>query len=454
MELGHQVPIPGFDNMPYYSASRDYGDIDPDPSAAGAHLLDSAEGFPQFMAALEANDYLISEVKFKFGLADLGDDMEGADWFMIGIENTPHSLYYGNSFYLVIQNEPLIWGMITFNDCYFAGGVQWDFITSYFKPDSAWNPDVSSDLKEIGRAFLADIGDEEIRLMAAMTSEGGFPNIEGRNGAYHGVDGIIEKGLSELPYMGLVTDHQGMAGWNADGTGPEESKDGHGAQRYYVASRDYGDIDPDPNAAFGHFLPDMKGFLNFSLQMQYRNIGPDRLLIKQGLASLGNDVMGLDYGFDNGNYWCNYYDIDYLLELDGEVIIRGLIDTSHSWMNADPVFWYCDVTLDRPRDGSATSSPDAQIIAAAFMKDMEARKMINDVQVMTYDTNTFSGNGRYDGGFFNIETASLVFKNSQNCCFVQCDTLGGGLIDHTDWTLEYSPYLIDNDLVICGRAYA
>jgi hypothetical protein len=67
---------------------------------------------------------------------------------------------------------------------------------------------------------------------------------------------------------------------------------------------------------------------------------------------------------------------------------------------------------------------------------------------MTYDTATFSGNGRYDGGFFNIESARLLFKHLQTCCFVQYDTLGGGMADHTDWTLEYSPYFLDNNLVV------
>jgi len=44
--------------------------------------------------------------------------------------------------------------------------------------------------------------------------------------------------------------------------------------------------------------------------------------------------MGQDWGFEGGtDYWCNYYDLDYLLELDGELLIKGMIDTSVCWMS-------------------------------------------------------------------------------------------------------------------------
>ncbi len=443
--VGHQIPVPGFLNMPYYNASRDYDDIDPDPNAAAAHLTGAIQGFPLFVQALADHGYVKEQVQYKVGLGDLGNDVEGIDWFVI-YENFPYSFYYEQSFWLVLDGETIIQGLITFDQVFHPG--TWRFETSYFVPDSAWAEDAGPGIKEVGMAFLEDVGDEEIRIIANLTNMVEFEG-NGRDGLFYDVAGRIEKGFPRLPYTGLAAEHQGMAGWNADGTGPEPAGDGHGAQRYYTASRDYDDIDPDPNAAFGHFIPQMHGFLNLDLQLTSRNIPVEQLVIKQGLASLGNDIMGLDWGFENGtDYWCNYYDIDYRLELNGEVLIRGLIDTSHSYMNADPVFWFCDVTYDRPKNGAALSSPDAQIIADAFMKDMEARKMINNVEVMTYHTDTFNLNGRYNGGYFNVETASLVFKNTKNCCFVQCDTIGGGMSDHTDWTLAQHPYFIDNDLII------
>lgn len=444
--VGHQVPLFGFLNMPYYAASRDYDDIDPDPEAALAHLLEPVAGFSQFMDALTNHGYSIEQLKIKMGLSSLEDDVEGTDWFIINANS--HSLYYGSPFYLFLDDEALIWGTIKFNDCY-SSLAGWFFETSFFKPDSAWSPDISTDLKEIGQAFLADVGDEEIRLITSMYGEGFFDDDEGRSGMIYSVAGKIEKGLPELPFMGLATEHQGMAGWNADGNGPEPDGDGHGAQRYYIASRDYGGIDPDPNAAFGHFLPEMKGFLNFKLQMAYRGYSPEQLIMKMGLSSLGNDVYELDWGFENGtDYWCNYYDLDYKLLLNGEELIKGLIDTSHSMMITNPLYWCSGATYDRPRDNSAQSQTDAQIVAAGFLEDLEARKLLSDVQVMTYCADTFNGNGRYNGGYFNIETARLVGIYANCGTFVQCDSLCNGFTDHTTWTAEHSPYFLDNNILI------
>jgi hypothetical protein len=446
---GHTVPIPGFGSVPYYAASRDYDDIDPDPNAAFAHLTEGPTGFPLFQEALTDNGYTFVDVQMKFGLSSLEEDILGEDWFMIGDTSTPHNLYYGATFYMVIDNEPILWGTVSFNDCYYVwDSGNWNITTSFLKPDSAWNIYTSQAFKAIGRAFLEDLGCEEIRFYAEMFSNGIFAG-NGRIGSYFAVEGFIEKGLPELPYIGLAVDHQGMAGWNADGSGPEPAGDGHGAQRYYIGSRDYGNIDPDPEAAFGHFLPEMKGFLNLVLQMAYRGYDAGDVVIKQGLSSLGNDIMGLDWGFENDtDYWCNYYDLDYKLQLNDENLIKGMIDTSHSMMNADPVYWLSGATYDRPRENALLSSQDAQIIAAAFMKDLESRKLLNDVQVMTYDTATFEGNGRYDGGYFNVETARLLGVHANCGTFVQCDSLCSVFTNHTTWALAHSPYFVDNNLLI------
>ncbi|MDX9907040.1 MAG: right-handed parallel beta-helix repeat-containing protein [Bacteroidales bacterium] len=447
--VGHEIPFPGFGQQFYYMASRDYDDIDPDPGAAAAHFLPDITGFPLFVEALDENGFSIEQLQYKLGLSSLGEDVPGQDWFVIG--DWLHSLYAGCSFYLLLEGHPLLQGTVAFMDMHVENAIpaEWQCITSYVRLDSAWNESSPETMKEVGRAFLNDLDGEEIRsITTGIVPSGGFSG-NGRSGSLFDLYGYLEKGLPSLPYIGLSAQHQGMAGWNADGTGPEPYGDGHGAQRYYVGSRDYGDIDPDPNAAFGHFLPDMKGFLNFELQLAYRNFTSDQVVIKQGLSSLGDDIQGLDWGYENGtDYWCNYYDIDYILELDDELIIKGLIDTSHSWQNTSPLYWWCDPTLDLPRNASASSSSDAQIIAAAFMKDLENRKMINDVQEMTYATGTFSGDGRYDGGFFNIETARLVARYDDGCTFIQVDSLLNCMTNYTTWTREHSPYYLDNDLYI------
>jgi hypothetical protein len=196
-------------------------------------------------------------------------------------------------------------------------------------------------------------------------------------------------------------------------------------------------------------LPGARGLLNFTLQMAYREYTEDQLLIKMGLSSLGNDSMGLDWGFEGGtDYWCNYYDLDYYFELNGENLVRGMIDTSVCWMNQDPLYWWTDANVDKPRDNSSFSGADAQIIAQAFLKDMEGRHMVNDVKTLTYDTASFAGNGRYDGGYFNVAEARFVGTSNKTCTFIQTDTLKNSLTNKTVWSLAHSPYYLDNSLVV------
>jgi hypothetical protein len=414
-----------------------------------AHVEGAITGFPAFVQAMADHNVDPARITLKAGICDLGDDLEGQDWFIIG--NYTHAFYYGMHFQMYLDNELLLtWVFKNADD---HSRISWSYfivVSSYAVPVGAWGPNSSQAAKDLGQALMNDFNGEELRMIMYLTGASGVITGNGRTGGFWNVySGTIEKGRPELPYSGLASEHQGMAGWNADGNGPEPIGDGHGAQRSYIASRDYDDIDPAPGAAFGHLLPEMKGFRNLELQLAYRGYAPEQMLIKNGLSSLGMDVMGEDWGFANGtDYWCNYYDIDYMLELDGERVITGLVDTSLSWMNASPPYWWCDATHDLPRDGSALSSDDVKIIAGAFMKDMDGRKMINDVQVMTYDTATFEGNGRYDGGFFNIESARLVAKHYDGCTFVQCDSLCSGFMSNTHWTRAHSPYFVDNNIVI------
>jgi hypothetical protein len=435
---GHQIPFPGWSTQYYYMASKDYDDIDSDIS-----------GFPQFVQALAANGYDASQVQFKYGISSLGADILGQDWFIIN--DWLHSLYYDSEIEFYLDGELILSGISRFNNMHIRNDndPEWLSECSFSKPDSAWSPLSSDGVKSVGRAFLNDLGEEEIRFFMTDITPVGYFVGNGRNGAYFNIGGYLEKGRPELPYQGLTSEHQGMAGWNSDGTGPEPAADGHLTQRYYIASRDYDDIDPDPNSAFGHMIPGAKGLLNFTLQMAYRGYTEDQLLIKMGLSSLGNDIMGLDWGFAGGtDYWCNYYDLDYIFELNGENLVKGMIDTSVCWMSQDPLYWWTDANVDKPRDYSTFSGTDAQIIAQAFLKDTEGRHMVNDITTLTYDTATFAGNGRYDGGYFNVAEARFVGTSNKTCTFIQTDTLKNSLTNKTVWSLAHSPYYLDNSLVV------
>ncbi len=447
--VGHIVPLPGFGHYPFYGASCDYDGIDPDPDACLAHVEGTINGFPAFQEAMDNHNIDPARITLKTGICDLGDDLEGHDWFII--ENYTHALYFDMQYRMYLDDELLMTWHLMNADNYSRVGWSYFIVESSFAaPEGAWGPNASQAAKDVGQALLNDCDGQEITVILYLTDAQGAILGNGRNGGFWNViSGTIAKGRPELPYAGMASEHQGMAGWNADGNGPEPAADGHGQQRYYIASRDYDEIDSSANAAFGHLLPDMKGFLNLELQLAYRGYEPGQVLIKNGLSSLGNDEMGKDWGFANGtDYWCHYYDVDYFLELDEQRLITGLVDTSLSWMNPSPAYWWCEATYDLPRDGSELSSEDVQIIAGAFMKDLEGRKMINDLQMLTYDTASFEGNGRYDGGFFNVESARLVAKYHDGCTFVQCDSLCTGFMSSTHWIQAHSPYFIDNNILI------
>ena len=72
---------------------------------------------------------------------------------------------------------------------------------------------------------------------------------------------------AQIQLQGLALDNEGVACWDADGSGPEPEAFGHthpfgwGSTLYYSASRDY--VDANPDAALCHFKEDIVGFPQF-----------------------------------------------------------------------------------------------------------------------------------------------------------------------------------------------
>ena len=416
-------------------------------SAAMAHVLDAITGFPHLVNALNLLGLDPSDLQIKAGLCDLGEDQLGFDWFMVGEDNDePHAFYYDVPFLILLEGEPMIGFQIKFLDAFEED--EWYFESSFGKPDSVWAYNADPFVKIAGRAFLRDIGDQELRLLATLTYVGNFSGNGRTDGMFYDIQGILETGFPEIPYVGWVTQGQGLAAWNADGTGPEPAADGHLSQEYYIASMDYDDLNPDQEAALGHFLPQMKGFINVALQIEYRGYIPEQMLIKQGLASLGPDVYGKDWGGSGNTSWCNYYDLDYSIELGGEVCIHGLVDTSRNVLNQIPAYWTTGATSDVPRNSSALSSSDIQIITGAFLKDLENRRLFNNIQKMSVDAETFAGNGRFDGEYLDVEAARLQAKLCHIGVYIQDDTLGGNFTGTTYWSKESSPIFINHSIVI------
>ncbi len=76
--------------------------------------------------------------------------------------------------------------------------------------------------------MLADVGNEELRLILNVTAATTFGGNGRVNGAYFNIaSGSLEKGLPELPFSGLAVEHEGLACWDADSSGPEPQANGH-----------------------------------------------------------------------------------------------------------------------------------------------------------------------------------------------------------------------------------
>jgi hypothetical protein len=415
----------GHGDVFYYVASRDYVDA---TSSAGAHMLDNISGFPTFEQALLANGFTAGQLTMKLALSDMGEDLEGMDWFAIG--ETGYANFYPLHCTIELDGYPLAEAIGDYLVFISGPGIR-EFQTGYLKINNtaAAGP---VNVLNVANAFMADIGAEEMQLIMEVTNAATLSG-NGRSGVYFDASGTFTKGLPEIPFMGLNADHEGIAGWDADGSGPEPEGDGHGTQNYYVASLDYDGIDPVPTACLGHFLIGSTGFLNTTLQLQYRGFEIGDLKLKLGLSSLGPDVEGEDWG----SGWSNYYNNAIAIELDGEPVLAVLMDTNTMFSMGG--WWMSGSSFGKVYDISANASPEAQFVAQSFLKDLGAHFLKTNVNVANY-VELFGNNGR-DGGIYEITEGSIVGIHA-DVTFIPAGTVSG------TWAAEASPIYVDGHLTI------
>ncbi len=415
----------GHDDVFYYVASRDY--LTPS-SSSGAHMLDNIVGFAMLEQALLDNGFTAGQLTMKIALNDMGEDLEGMDWFTIG--ETGYANFYPVHCTLELDGFPLAEAIGDYTVFISGPGIR-EFQTGYLKINNtaAAGP---VNVLNVANAFMADIGDEEMQLIMEVTNAATLSG-NGRSGVYFDVAGNFTKGQPSIPFMGLNADHEGIAGWDADGSGPEPEGDGHGTQSYYVASLDYEDIDPDPGACLGHLLDGSTGFLNTLLQLQYRGFEIGDLKLKLGLSSLGPDVEGEDWG----SGWSNYYNNAIAIELDGEPVLAVLMDTNTMFSMGG--WWMSESSYGKVYDISANASPEAQFVAQSFLKDLGAHFLKTNVDVANY-VELFGDNGR-DGAFYEI-TGGAIIGIHANATFVAEGTVSG------TWTAGDSPVFVDGHITV------
>jgi len=220
---------------------------------------------------------------------------------------------------------------------------------------------------------------------------------------------------AQIHLQGLRTNHEGLAAWDADGTGDESKAQGHHfdygnytwQMAYYVASRDYLDIDPNIKAALCRFTDEVTGFPNLKYQLGSLGYSMDQLKIKSGISSLGNKVRGRDWGIDNSIHWYNLYSNTLTIELAGQPILNCVIDTNYCFTNLDDdtANWSSYTSTTFLNDISINGTLDAQSIANAFLSDLNGRPVKLAIEGRITKGETLA-NGR-DGIFHEINRGTL-----------------------------------------------
>ena len=442
---GHIHPF-GYGSSLYYCASRDF--VDQSHGAAMCHFLEELSGFPHFVKKLQQFGFTLDQVKVKTGLFMLNDDKEGEDWFTF---NKKHYYNRYEAYYQIeLNEEPMISGFINFfNISIQSNGNVWNCESNFNKPYNV-SQNSSSVVQKIAEVFLGDVGDQELRFVLRCNASEAFYGNGRINGSYFNIiSGYLEKGLPELPFYGYEHQHQGIAFWNADGSGPEPQATGHSYDYggvcyllpYYFASCDYDGIDQNKNAALGQFKNGLKGFPNLQIQLVYRGYNLDELKLKSGLGTLGNDIEGVDWSLNANTHKYNYYGSVITVEIANEPILQIICDTITTIEHLAHNFnWKSNSSISRLMVLSSLGSRNAQYIVQSLLKDLEG----HDVSVYMeghYQRNMNVSEGRINGALHEIENSKLIARPMPGTYVRENEAYGV-------WSNDNSPYIVMNKLEV------
>jgi hypothetical protein len=437
---GHPIPFPGFENQGYYYATRDYiksqsalADL-PTPYT-GFHLQGPVSGFPLFTQSLLDNGISLKQINVKIRISTLGKDLKGEDWLILNDKH--YTNYYDLKFVFEIKGEPMIKGVISYANISESSNEKSLFAEYSFTGPVDASSSSSDKVQEVANAFLQDLAGEEMHITHYMTYAKSLTG-NGRTGAYYNITkGTIDKGSPGIPIQGLAKNHQGYAVWNADGTGPEPSMTGHNNTPYYQASRDYDNLDSDPNAALCSFLKNSNGFTNFYLQLAYRGYKPGQVRIKTNAQNMDEDIMGEDWVILNGIHRFNYYNSSAIIELDGNPLLGFIEDTTKFLYKSGTLYATSSACI--VYDARGDDSYVMRAITQAFLKDLGLRQLQVEMEAMKAP-GTFIGSGRV-GSFCEI-TSGKISAMKRNCTKVSQGQISG------HWKASEGPYIITGDITI------
>lgn len=165
--IGH--PIPGTelaDTAYYYLASRDW--VEEDNFAPAMTGNDSISNWPNLSEALNQYGFSVNNLSISFGLMTLGDDIQDADWSMVGLHE--YRTYTGGTYYIKLNGEHMITGEMPRLDIHIAYNSEHGFPdeivgkTNFARPINDSN-ESSDSIQAIADAFLTDCENAEIKLI-------------------------------------------------------------------------------------------------------------------------------------------------------------------------------------------------------------------------------------------------------------------------------------------------
>ncbi len=224
-----------------------------------------------------------------------------------------------------------------------------------------------------------------------------------------------------IPFKGLAAEHMGIAMWQADGSGPEPRATGHSLRtpigkvttHYYIASRDFDDIDPQSHAGFIAVGP-ARGFERLSAALPCCNCSLSDVTVTVPLTSAGRDREGVDWVYRR------HVEIRYLaphaplvLALRTEPIVALPAPRLILTENYVGARTFSDVSISLvsddfdPMDLTESASAAAKATAHAFLEDVAGRRLRLVVDTINLVEETFHGGGRIDGRFADLPSCRL-----------------------------------------------
>ena len=265
-----------------------------------------------------------------------------------------------------------------------------------------------------------------IRVRTRYNSNPADPCATYNYGETHDYMGFVNPLVQNefIPILGLGSENMGTAAWNANPVCAEGNAVGHilpqppasiAVAYYYLASRDYSDIDPLATCGFrGNGM--IQGFPALTNALASFNLSADDLKFHYDFADLGADVQGSDWELNGDVETREYTGGTWYMTVNGEVICGSDMPDYHQTIQyfaylgqTDSISGNTDYCL--PIDSSANYSLQAQAIAAAFLQDIDSygiRFVFESMQPASQVE--FVASGR-KGGFFEIQ-GGMIEKGS------------------------------------------